>query len=251
MMPLSADPVTFLAIALALFLGGVVKGATGAGAPVIAVPVIAAFADVRLAVLVMVVPNVASNLWQGARYRHALPPGPMPRLFAAGGAVGAVGGTFLLLTVDERALMGAVAVAVLAYVALRAAVPAFRLSPRLVLRLSPWAGLAGGALQGAAGVSAPVSVSFLNAARLERAAFVATISVYFTVMTAVQMGAQIVAGLLTGQVLMLSVAACAPLALGMFTGGHLARHMSAVVFDRAVLAMLSILALRLGWAALS
>ena len=43
-----ADPLSLLAIALTVAMGGILKGATGAGAPIIAVPVIAAFYDVRV-----------------------------------------------------------------------------------------------------------------------------------------------------------------------------------------------------------
>ena len=45
-----ADPWALFAIALALALGGILKGATGAGMPVIAVPVIASIYGVQLAV---------------------------------------------------------------------------------------------------------------------------------------------------------------------------------------------------------
>ena len=48
------DPLAILAVLTALALGGLVKGATGAGAPLVAVPVMAAFFDVRVAVAVMV-----------------------------------------------------------------------------------------------------------------------------------------------------------------------------------------------------
>ena len=37
------DPITIFAILVAFALGGTLKGATGAGAPIITIPVIAAF----------------------------------------------------------------------------------------------------------------------------------------------------------------------------------------------------------------
>ena len=57
------------ALFLAFALGGIVKGATGAGAPVVAIPVIAIFFDVQLAVIIMAVPNLISNLLQIIHYR--------------------------------------------------------------------------------------------------------------------------------------------------------------------------------------
>ena len=52
------DPITIFAILGAFALGGTLKGATGAGAPIITIPVIAAFYDVRIAVIIMVIPNL-------------------------------------------------------------------------------------------------------------------------------------------------------------------------------------------------
>lgn len=240
-----------IAIVLAVALGGVLKGATGAGAPIIAVPLIASLADVRLAVLVMIVPNLFANLWQTTRYYHARPAGPLPWVFALTGCVGAVLGTVLLVRLDERWLMLGVALAVLAYVALRTVIPDLRLSPRLAQRLAAPVGLVGGILQGAAGFSSPVSVSFLNAVRLERPAFIATISIFFATITIVQIASLTAGGLIHLDTLLLSLAACAPLLMAMPIGTWIARRMSPQQFDRLVLGMLVILAARLLWSALT
>ncbi len=233
----------------ALLVGGLVKGATGAGAPVIAVPVIAAIADVRLAILTMVVPNLFANLWQVRQFHASRPRGALAWSFAAGGALGAWLGTLLLVRLPERWLMLIVGVAVLAYIALRLIVPDFRLSQRVALRISFPAGLLGGGLQGAAGISAPASISFLNAMRLDRAAFIATISIFFAAISLVQFCALVSVGLMTGTTLTLSLLACLPLFAAMPVGSALARRVSPRVFDRLILAILFVLAARLVWAA--
>ncbi len=46
-----------------LALGGMLKGATGAGAPLIAVPVMAMYFDVPMAVTVFAVTNLLANVW--------------------------------------------------------------------------------------------------------------------------------------------------------------------------------------------
>ena len=79
-------------VCVALILGGILKGATGAGAPVIAVPVIAIYFDVPTAVAVMVLPNFTTNLIQSWKYRAHLPEGRFPWLYA-GGAVAGRGGS--------------------------------------------------------------------------------------------------------------------------------------------------------------
>ncbi|WP_346909095.1 hypothetical protein [uncultured Roseibium sp.] len=54
----------------------------------------------------------------------------------------------------------------------------------------------GGALQGATGISAPASITFLNALKLPRSTFIATISVFFIVMSIGQIEQLVVVGLL-------------------------------------------------------
>ena len=57
-----SDPIIIIAIVIAFALGGILKGATGAGAPIITIPVMTAFYDVRIAVIIMVIPNFITNI---------------------------------------------------------------------------------------------------------------------------------------------------------------------------------------------
>ena len=59
------DPLAIALAALAFACGGILKGAIGAGAPVIAVPILALLYDVPLAVALFTLPNLLSNSWQG------------------------------------------------------------------------------------------------------------------------------------------------------------------------------------------
>ncbi len=234
----------------ALALGGVLKGATGAGVPVVAVPVIAAIFDVRLAVAIMVTPNLVTNIWQMWQFRaHGLSGGFAWR-FAAAGGLGAILGTVLLASLPGEVLMLGLAGAVLLYVALRLSKPGLRLALGPARRIVWPIGTAAGMLQGAAGISAPISVSFLNAMRLERPVFIHTISVFFTVMSAAQIPALFAYGLITPAMMGLGAATLLPVAATIPLGAWLARRLSPAAFDRVVLVLLSGLALRLIWDAL-
>ena len=61
---INLDFATILILFFAFALGGIVKGATGAGSPIIAIPVLTIFFDAKLAVAVMAVPNLFSNIYQ-------------------------------------------------------------------------------------------------------------------------------------------------------------------------------------------
>lgn len=241
------NPLALAVIALALFLGGILKGATGAGTPVAAVPVIAAFFDVRLAVIVMAAPNLVTNLRQLQTYwPHRLGEG-FSMKYGVSGALGAIAGTLLLAALPGETLSLMLAIVVLLYIGLRLTRPDWRLQETVARKLVLPVGTVGGVLQGATGISAPISVSFLNAMRLERVVFIPTISIFFSAMALVQVPALIFTGLLTPQLALVSALALVPMLAGMPVGERLARHLSAAAFDRVLLALLSVMALRLIW----
>src|SRR5680860_599432 len=178
-----------LIVIICLGLGGILKGATGAGAPILAVPALAMFYDVKIAVVIMLVPTLVTNLWQAWQFHRQLLPAKFVLYFSLAGAIGAVVGSWFLAVLPQHTLSLIVAFAVLAFISFRLARPTWLLAYDTALPLSAVAGLIGGWLYGTSGISAPVSISFLNAMRLERHTFMATISVFFVAMALVQLPA--------------------------------------------------------------
>lgn len=242
---LQGDPWLILLAALAIFAGGVLKGAAGAGAPILAIPALSMVYGVHVAIAVMVVPNTLSNLWQAWQYRRDLPDRAYLAQLVIGAFAGAISGTALLAVAPAWALSLVMAAAVLAYVILRLAQPDFRLPPRLGRALGLPAGFLGGALQGATGISAPASLTYLNAMRLPRGTFVATVSVLFTAMTVMQGASLIAVDLLPLPLFLGGFVALALVMAGMPVGGWLGRRLSGQAFDRAILILLALLGLRL------
>ncbi|MCB1417460.1 MAG: sulfite exporter TauE/SafE family protein [Notoacmeibacter sp.] len=236
---------------IGLFLGGLLKGATGAGAPILAVPLMAIYFGVPTAVTIFAIPNMLANVWQAWAYRADRLPPKFMLFFAGGGALGTGIGTLLLAYLPGHALTLAVALAVFVYVGFRLARPAWKLAYPLAERLAPFFGTLGGVLFGATGVSAPVSLSFLNAMKLERRTFVATVTVFFVMMGIVQIPMLFAYGIMDGRSFLLSLTAILPIWAGMPVGAWLARYISREMFDRIILAVLTVIALRLLWGSLS
>lgn len=230
---------------LALALGGILKGATGAGAPIIAVPVMAVLFDLPFAIAIFSVPNLVSNLWQGWHHRKHQLNRRFTTTFALAGALGAGIGTFMLANLPHEALLVVVALSVFAYIGFRLAKPHWVLPFATAQKLALPLGAVAGMLQGAAGVSAPVSITFLNAIRMERPAFVATILAFFAAMAVVQIPLLTLYGFLTWERFLWSCAALVPLVAGMPVGAALAQRVSKDVFDRIILMLLALVALRL------
>lgn len=234
-----------LLAALALAAGGILKGAVGAGAPIFAIPVLSLIFDVRYAVALLVVPNLIINLSQWWQFRDSTLPRRFMALFAGGGAIGALGGSFMLAFIPPDLLLIGVGVVVVFYIAFRLIRADWALSYPSALLLSGPAGIAGGMLQGASGLSAPVSITFMSSMRLERPAFIASMSVFFIVMSLVQVPALAGLGLLSFEILLHGIVAVGLLLGFMPVGSMLARHIRRETFDKLILALLGLIAAKI------
>ena len=245
------DAFELVTVAVALGLGGFVKGATVAGAPLIAVPVMAAFHDVTFAILVMVIPNIVMNVSQVWTYRRSIRPRQIAVRMALGAVPGMALGTWLLSRLPAGALFLGLGLLLAAYLALRLLDPRFALPERVAARLSLPMGIAGGVMQGAAGTSGPLALLFLSTQNLARPMFIGTISSFFLVNSVIQAPALWVEGLLTPPWLWLSALALVPVWICMPLGNRVARSMSPETFNRWVLVLLALLAVRLIWRGLA
>lgn len=239
------DPITIVAIFLAFALGGVLKGATGAGAPIITIPVIAAFYDVRIAVVIMVIPNLLTNIGQLYKYRATIMPRFFTISFALGGGIGALLGTILLVNLSIKILTLSVAFIILIYICLKLMVPTWKLNYSKAKKLVFFMGSGGGILQGAAGLSAPISLTFLNSMQLDRNQFIPTISVYFGVMSLFQMPALYFYKFLNIETIIISCLSTVVLMSFMPIGSWLAKSVSKENFDKLILLLLCFIALRI------
>jgi uncharacterized membrane protein YfcA len=242
---LFSDPIIIIAILVAFSLGGILKGATGAGAPIITIPVIAAFYDVRIAVIIMVIPNLLTNIGQLYQFRKTILPKFFTLSFALGGGVGAFLGTILLVNLSIKILTLSVAFIVITYIFLKIMVPSWKLTYKKAKKLVFLMGSFGGVLQGTAGLSAPISITFLNSMKLERNQFIPTISVYFGVMSIFQMPTLYYYNFLNLEIILVSCISTLVLLSFMPIGSWIAKSVSKESFDKITLILLGFIAFRI------
>lgn len=238
------------AIILSLVLGGMIKGATGIGAPFVAIPAIATVTDIRQAIIIMLAPTIVTNLWQSWAFRGAVRELTFLRPMVIATIAGMFAGTWALVWVPIRLLSLLLGVVILLFIGVRLARPLWALSREKARQWAIPVGAFAGALQGAAGLSGPVSVTFLSSMKLSREQFAGSMSLVFLVSTLAQVAALAWAGLLEGHLLFWSLAALVPMALGMGIGSWSARFISPVFFQRLILVILAALAGKLFFDAL-
>lgn len=236
---------TALIVAAAFAFGGIMKGATGFGAPILAVPLLALFFDVPFAVTIFSIPNLLPNMWQSWAYRRHRLPAKFVTRFTIAGAFGAGIGTYMLANVSAEILSFGLACIITVYIVLRLLHPAWGLRFPIAARLAAPFGLIAGMLQGSSGLSAPVSITFLNSMKLEREQFISTISMFFVALGVVQIPMLRGFGYLTLENFALSCAAVIPLIAFMPIGARLARYISRETFDWIILIFLALLCIKL------
>ena len=213
-------------------------------------PVIAAFLDVKAAVALLALPNFCTNVLQVYTYRQHVIEKEWLLRFVVSGGLGAGLGTLVLHAASDTVLSLVLAAVIAVYVPMRLALPELKF-PQKPLRKAVWpVGIVGGLLQGAAGISAPVTLSYLNAMGLQRGTFIFSLSAFFTGMSVVQIATLWLTGAFVSEIAIASVVAMIPLFLAMPLGAWATRSMSAKGFDRMVLVLLTLLALRLIYGAI-
>jgi uncharacterized membrane protein YfcA len=242
------DLQTLITVGLAFAMGGILKGATGIGAPLIAVPVMTGFVDIRFAVAVFVVPNLVTNLIQSIIYRRALTNRLFLLILCMSAGLGAFAGSLMLYQTSGGILKMLMAGLILFYVAFRLYKPNWQLLMSTAHKLNIPMGFIAGFLQGAFGISAPATLTFLNAIKFERSEFIIIVSVFFMTMSLIQLPTLFYLGLMQIDHLILGLLAVIPLIGFMPVGAFILRRATPDLFDRVILAILVGVALRLIWA---
>jgi len=226
---------------LALMAGGAVKGTTGLGLPLVAVPLLAYLVGLARATELMVVPIVATNLaqsFQGGNLRaiaRRFWPLLLPLLLSI------VASAYMLVRLPERVLDLILGVALVLLAPLLHFGTRLRVAPHQERWLSPLIGLVSGTLGGFSTIFGPPVMLYMRALRLGKAEFVAALSlIYLVGSLGIFIGIYGVGpGRLGG--IWLSVAACLPAFLGLWIGFRLQGRLSEQRFGQVLLGILMVI----------
>jgi uncharacterized membrane protein YfcA len=230
---------------IALAIGGFVKGVTGLGLPAIAIPVMAGFLGVEHAVIVMVIPPAILNAWLVWTHRdQALEVKELPKLLIWG-CLGALVGTWILVTAKDLILSIFLALWILVYLAIRFVQPDLKLSQGARQKLSPGIGLLAGTLQTSTGISLPIVATYFHALVLEPKAYIFAISALFFVLGTVHFGTLVALNAYTPVLLIQSTLALLPALATIPLGIHVSKHIDKRLFDKLLAGVLLLSAIKI------
>lgn len=241
---MTLDVPQLLLISVVIAGAAMVKGAIGFGFPLVGIPLLSAIIGPRAAVPVIAVPTLLSNFIMVSRGTSSRASTHLI-LTLAGLAVGTLAGAAVITALDPRSLSVLVGAVTLGYVL----ATVFRLTALVPeaagRRAAPVVGLAAGVLGGATGIFAPLLASYLHLLHMAKREFVFWITMMFFVSNIVQVASYAHLGLYAGQVLLLALIGCIPMAIGTWSGMALQDRLDPDVFGRVVLAIVFIASLNL------
>jgi uncharacterized membrane protein YfcA len=234
------DPLPHLSLfalafgAAAFFAGGFVKGVVGVGLPLIVVPLLALIVDPRLAIALMLVPILTSNLWQafaGGGFRAALRRfGPL----IASLGVCTFATSYLLVSAKADAVALFLGTLIVLYCVVEMLPVSLTVSPPLERRLTPAVGAVAGLMGGFSSFYGPPLLIYLSALKMPKDEFVTSIALLYFCGGAALYAGLAVQGVYTLESVVLSAAAALPVLLGVVVGQRLRAHVSQRNFERAL-----------------
>ncbi|MBM3527651.1 MAG: sulfite exporter TauE/SafE family protein [Alphaproteobacteria bacterium] len=223
------------AVVCSLIVAGLLKGTIGVGMPVVSLPLLSFFIDIKSAAMLLSMPLILSNLPQaleGGKTGRCLMQ-LMPVI------VGMVPGLFLgvrvLLAVDgnvARIFAGLVLIGVGGITLLA---PKLQLQTRLVLPAGVVFGFFGGVLGGIAAMSGPLVFIFLLAKGLRGQAFTKEASLHLVISSGLLAILLTVSRQFNWLDVFVSALAMVPVAIGMYAGQHVRDRIAPETFKRLVL----------------
>ena len=241
------DVLSLLGIALALLLGGMVKGITGIGVPLVAMPILSHFLPIRLAVLLLSMPIILGNIPQALEGGELL---STMRVIAApivGTILGNIVGVAILLSLNAHHAQAASGILLIVAAALMLTAPKLTLSPSLQKPVGFALGFGAALMESIASVPGPLLATYLIATGATGRAFTKRIAIILVVSIVTLITTFSGASHASGVDLLVSSVASVPAIIGMWLVQPVRDRLSPRVFRRVVLLFVLLAAAQMIW----
>jgi hypothetical protein len=222
----------------AFFFAAFSKGITGMGFATTCLPIIALAMGMEVALPLVLVPSVASNIIVQIEVGHLRD--SMRRFWpmVVAAMIGVVIGLVLLTWMETRAAGAALGVVLFVYGLFALKTPNLTLPPHLEKPLGPVTGLTTGVINGLTGSQLMPVLPYLMALHLDRERFVQAINCSFTASSIVMAAGLSKIGLMTVETALISAIGIIPVWIGLKLGSKIRRLLSPGLFRKLVIYML-------------
>lgn len=246
-MDLGLDLHSLAIISFGLAAGAFVKGLTGMGLPLVAVPFMASFLGAEHAIVVMQIPGLVSNGWLVWRHRRELDDLSPRYDMVIPAALFTIAGVWFLDSARNNVTLLLLAAVVGAFLALVLLKPSFRLEGKVGRIVTPMISAVGGFVQGAAGISGPLFSTLVLSFRLKKEAYVFYVALIFGLCNTIQVVVMAYLGMWNGQRIVEGLLAVIPMFVFQAIGMKLMGRVSPVLFNRAVITVILVMEIKLVW----
>jgi uncharacterized protein len=232
---------THILVGIALLFAAFVKGATGLGFPLIATPMVALLLDIRIAVTILILPNLLMDVTQV--FRDGFPYAILRRFKSMVGLtiIGVFIGTMVLVMMPLWGLNLALGIMVLVFVLSNLLKFDFTISPAEEKILSPIFGLLSGFLNGMTNAAGPTLAIYFYSLKLEKRDFVKSIATIFMITKASQLIAVSTWNLFNWNTITLSLQVVLFTMVGFFAGLKTQDRVNQKTFSRGLMVLLSLI----------
>ncbi|HZD41512.1 MAG TPA: sulfite exporter TauE/SafE family protein [Terriglobales bacterium] len=230
--------VTTVIVGMALLFAAFVKGTTGMGFPLIATPTVALLLDIRIAITILLLPNIVMDITQ--LLRGGFPVAVLRRFawFLVLTIIGVFLGTKILVTLPLWMLNFCLGIMVLIFVTSNWLRFEFVIPPRFEKILAVPTGFIGGLLNGMTNAAGPAVAIYLYSLKLQKKEFIKTIATIFMITKISQLVAVSTWNLFNRSTLLLSLQVTLFVLLGFYAGLKTQDRINQQLFNRALLLLL-------------
>lgn len=232
---------TYVLVGVALLFAAFVKGATGLGFPLIATPAVALLLDIRIAVTILILPNLLMDVTQV--FRDGFPYAVLRRFKSMVGLtiIGVFLGTAVLVRTPLWVLNLCLGIMVLIFVGSNMLKFDFTISPAAEKILSPIFGFISGFLNGMTNAAGPTLAIYFYSLKSEKRDFVKSIATIFVITKASQLVAVSTWNLFNWETITLSLQVVLFTVIGFFAGLRTQDRVNQKTFSRGLLVLLTLI----------
>jgi uncharacterized membrane protein YfcA len=228
-------------------MGSWIKGLTGMGLPLFAIPAVATLTSVEEAVVLLIIPGLGSNIWLVVSRREFRQQLVNHKAFLIAGFIGGVVGTLLLVEINDRWLKLVLAVWLALYLIQRVFGNRFQMAFQARGAAASVIGASAGIIQGATGVSSHIVAPYFHSGNIKPGAYAFLMATSFLTFSVAQLFTAVGSGLFTPDRVAIGLIALVPTLIFTQVGIAYSARISNDVFQKILFIVFLLMEIKLLW----